>query len=250
MLKTKNICLYVLLAFLLMTITILSTIKVKIDRSPKPDSRQDYSGERIIYDVMLRKLFLGKTYFSNISYVQVNGNLLNLMILETKLRHFTDTEKVYSNPETFLPVRVERDIRNWFMREKITEEYNQKDFTLTIIKKRGAKEEKTVIKKDSYIHNAALLPYFVRRVPKLDIGRIITANLPNRRFEIRLVSIDDIKVPAGTFKAYHFKSTPKQFEIWISADDHRIPLKIHNTGVFGYSMVMTEYSATNPEPIK
>ncbi len=202
----------------------------------------DYVGEKIIYDVRLGKLYLGKAQFNNLANVQLDGRLLNVMTVETKLTQFTDVEKIYGAPETLLPIRVERDILNWFVREKITEDYDQNNFTVTIIKNKGAGQEKLVIKKDSHIHNVVLLPYYVRRIPRLDVGGIIIANLPTRRLEIKLVSIEDIKVPAGTFKAYHFKSTPKQIEIWISTDVRRIPLKIQGTGLFGYSMVMKEYS--------
>lgn len=196
---------------------------------------------------MLSSLYLGKSYFSITTNVRINGELLNLLTVETKLTQFKDTERIYSDPETMLPLRVERDISNWFIREKITEAYNQEGFTLTIIKNNGGKQKKTVIRKDGHIHNAALLPYAVRRISKLDIGQILIANLPNRKFEIKLVSIDDVRVPAGNFKAYHFISTPKQFEIWISADERRIPIRIEGKGVFGYSMVMSEYNAENPQ---
>lgn len=207
----------------------------------KPEVTQNFIKEKITYNVMLGNLCLGKSYFTNITNVNINGRLLNLMLVETKLTRFRDTERIYSDPQTLLPLRVERDISSWFVQEKITEDYNQEDFTLTVINKRGVKEEKTTIKKNSYIHNALLLPYVVRYLPKLDIGRTLIANLPNRRFEIKFVSIDNIKVPAGAFKAYHFISTPKQFEIWISADARRIPIRIHGNGIFGYSMVMSEY---------
>lgn len=251
--KARSLHLYILLPLLLLALHFLLCIKVKIDKSVKNQLAinstviQNFAGEKITYDVMLRNIYLGKSYFNNVGNVQVNGNLLNLMVVETKLARFMDTEKIYSAPETLLPVRVERDIYNWFIREKITEDYNQEEFTLTIIKKKGARQKTTVLKKDGYIHNAILLPYFVRRISKLDSQGAIVANLPNRRFEIKLVSIETLKVPAGTFRAYHFKSSPKQFEIWITADERKIPIKIQNAGVLGYSMLMRQYSAKGPQ---
>jgi len=250
MFKIRNLYLYILFPFLLIILHLLLSLKIKIDKSINNQTQlskkapviQNIVREKITYDVIFSNLYLGKSYFSNIANIKVNGRLLNLMTVETKLTQFTDNEKIYSDPQTLLPVKVERDIYGWFIRERITEDYNQEDFILTIIKKRGAKEEKIVIRKDGFIHNAVLLPYFVRKIPNLDVGKIITANLPNCKFEIKLVSLEEIKVPAGTFKAYHFISTPKQFEIWISADEHKIPLKIRNIGTpFGYSMVMREY---------
>ena len=260
MFKIKTLYLCILLPFLFVALIFLSSIKAKTGKSMNEWARlilsanikgegiksiqPDYVGEKIIYDVKLGKLYLGKARFNNLANVQLDGKLLNVMTVETKLRQFTDMEKIYSDPQTLLPIRVERDILNWLTRERITEDYDQDNFTVTIIKNKGAKQEKLVIKKDSHIHNAVLLPYYVRRMPSLDVGKIIIANLPTRRLEIKLVSIEDIKVPAGTFKAYHFKSTPKQIEIWISTDERKIPLKIQGTGLFGYSMVMSEYAFT------
>ena len=68
------------------------------------------------------------------------------------------------------------------------------------------------------------------------------AQLPTQQFLIRLVSVDRIKVPSGEFKCYHFESFPKKFEIWISADNRRIPVKIKGLGALGYTMVMQDYS--------
>lgn len=260
MFKTKTLYLGILLPFLILALIFLLSIKAKIDKSvggwPQlilsakikgegiKSIQPNYVGEKIIYDVKLGKLSLGKARFNNLANVQLNGRLLNVMTVETKLTRFTDMEKIYSDPQTLLPIRVERDILNWLTRERITEDYDQDNFTVTIIKNNGAKQKKLVIRKDSHIHNSVLLPYYVRRMPSLDLGKIIIANLPTRRLEIKLVSIENIKVPAGTFKAFHFKSTPKQIEIWISADERRIPLKIQGTGLFGYSMVMSEYAFT------
>jgi 2-keto-4-pentenoate hydratase/2-oxohepta-3-ene-1,7-dioic acid hydratase in catechol pathway len=66
------------------------------------------------------------------------------------------------------------------------------------------------------------------------------ATLPNRQLEINLVSIDNLKLPAGNFRAYHFESALKEVAIWISTDERRIPLKIEGAGVFGYTLLMKE----------
>ncbi len=247
----KAIVLCIFLAFLLAALNFLLLAKVNIDKAlgdplrliKKTESLSpNHVGEKIIYDVRLGGLRLGRAHFTHIANVEVNGRILNVMVFETKLVRFLDTEKIYSDPQTLLPIRIERDILNWFVREKITEDYDQENSTVTIIKNKGMKQEKIVIKKDGFIHNAILLPYYVRRLPEIDMGKTIIANLPTRRLEIKLVSTEDVSVPAGTFKAFHFTSTPRQIDIWISADVRRIPLKIQGTGAFGYSMAMKEYS--------
>lgn len=264
MFKIKNLYLYILLPFLFIALNFLLLIKAKLDtylcgkqkalvslNSRKKTeevktTQPTYVGEKITYDVKIGKVSLGKAQFNNLANVQMDGRLLGVMTMETKLTQFTDKERIYTDLETLLPIKVEREVTKLFNKEKITEDYDQNNFTVTIIKNNGLKGRKLVIKKTDPIHNALLLPYYVRRIPRLEVGRIIIANLPTRRLEIELDSIQDIKVPAGTFKAYHLKSTPKQIEIWISTDERRIPLKMQGTGLFSYSMVMNEYSF-NPD---
>lgn len=194
--------------------------------------------EKITYDVSLGKLRLGRAVFNSIGNVPINGDPY-LITFETRLARFMDLEKIYCDPKTFLPLKIERSIRNWFNSEQITEVYDQHKFILQITKNN---KEPLVITKQGPIHNAILLPFFVRRIPELDIGWSLLINLPVRSYTIKLVSIDELKVPAGRYTAYHFKSEPKQFEIWISVDEKRIPLKIEGFGALGYSLAMKEYS--------
>jgi hypothetical protein len=79
-------------------------------------------------------------------------------------------------------------------------------------------------------------------VPQLGVGFNLIARLPTQEFVIKLTSIEDVSVPAGTFKSYHFKSTPPKFEIWITADERKIPVKIRGAGFMGYTLVMKDYS--------
>lgn len=209
--------------------------EVKKERPP------ERIGERIVYFIRFGNITLGRAIFSRLPGVELDGRIVSLMTFETKLARFKDLEKIYSDRESFLPLKVERDIAVWPVPEKISEDYDQENFVLTIIKSKGRKKEQMVIKKDGPIHNAIILPFYIRNAVKLDIGWSMRANLPNQRFEIRLVSIEDINVPAGNFKAYRFESTPKRFEIWISADERRIPIKINGAGPLGYTFILKEY---------
>ena len=206
-------------------------------------------GEKIVYNIRLGKVYLGKAIFNHLAKVELGGKLVSRMTFETRLARFTDLEIIYSDSNSFLPLKVERDISTWPISEKIIEHYDQKNFTLTVIKKKGRKKEELVIRKDGPIHNAIMLPFYIRRLPagqagmaNLDVGWSMLANLPNQRFEIKLTALEELKVPAGTFKAYRFESVPRRFEIWLSADERKIPLKIKGSGAFGYTFVMKEYS--------
>lgn len=197
-------------------------------------------GEKIAYDIKLGGMTLGKATFEHIESAVLNGKLLSVMVFKTNLPRFKDIEIIYSDPETMLPIKIERDILNFFSREKITELYDQEKFTVTINKQKGGREESILIKKDNFIHNAILLPQYIRYMTKLNLEKTLSANLPTRQYQIKFVSEEEIEVPAGKFKTYHFSSSPKQIEVWLSADQRRIPVKIQSTAVFNYLMVLRE----------
>ncbi|MDD5730789.1 MAG: DUF3108 domain-containing protein [Candidatus Omnitrophica bacterium] len=200
-------------------------------------------GEQIVYDVKLGKVTLGKAKFNHVALTSLNGRPVMHITFETRMANFKDQEKIFSDIETDLPLKVEREISTWPSPEKITEEYDQEKFILTVKKFKGHKKEEVfTIKKSGPIQNAILLPFSVRNAPKLSVGWSMQVNLPTQEFRIKLVSIEEIKVPSGKFSAYHFESEPKKLEIWISADNRRIPLKITGTGNLGYTLLMREYS--------
>jgi len=201
----------------------------------------DRVGEKIIYDVLLGKLRIGTAVFHYQSKSEFNAQSVNLFVFDTILLRFKDNEKIYCDPATFLPLKVEREIFSWPRYEKIIEVYDQEKFTLNIIKTENGKVQETNFKKDAVIHNAILLPYLVRQKAELNPGWNFQANLPAQQFKIELVEINEVKVAAGIFKAYHFTSIPGKFEIWISADEYKIPLKIKGVSGVGYTLSMRKY---------
>lgn len=216
--------------------------------SDRPDLRKPYPvrvGEKIYYDVRLGSITLGKAVFSQQENTEENGRALNVIVFETNLARFKDKEIIYSDPKTLLPVRIKRDVLNWFKHEKITEDYDQNNFIVTITKE-GLEHSPFVITKDSPIHNAISLLHHLRNLPEIPLGEVLTVNLPSRKVIINLVGIEDVVVPAGVFKAYHLQSFPRQIEIWISADEKRIPVKLLGLGLFNYTMVLKDYKSEYP----
>lgn len=206
----------------------------------KTKIKSDFVGETIIYDIKFSRLYIGRAKLNFLMQSNLDGKPVNVITFETKVGRFTDRELIYCAPDTFLPLKVERDVSAWPTSEKITEIYDQNKFTVAITKLKGNKKEETLIRKNSRIHNAILLPYYVRKIPKLDVGWNFIAQLPTQQFKIQLASIEEVKVPAGNFKCYHFTSAPKKFEIWVSMDK-RIPVQIKGMGNLGYTLAMKEH---------
>lgn len=195
-------------------------------------------GERIVYAV---KPLGGRAEYLDLGLVDLAGRKVNLSVIKTAVFGFKDTERIYSDPQTFLPVKVERDISWWFGKEQIIEDYNQKDFQVTVTKFKGKKRvAKQVIISDGPIYNAILLPFYLRRVPDLKVGWSLVFRIP-QKYKANLLSLAEIKINKAKFSTFHFIIIPNQFEIWISRDSARIPIKIKGRGRFGYTLLLKEY---------
>jgi hypothetical protein len=209
----------------------------------KSQSRQKKKTEKITYVVKKGLIQLGRATFSRTGELVYRGKPVYCMTFQTTVTGFFDLEKIYCDRDTFLPLRIERDVRQFPGRETIVEEYDQTRHTVTITKTRGRKTDSMTIRKDGPIQNAILLPYYVRRIPEFGVGWTYVAHLPTKDITLTLVGMEEVKVPSGTFQTYRFESTPRQIEIWITADEKRIPVKIVGTGLLGYAMFMKEYKS-------
>jgi len=202
---------------------------------------QDFSGESILYLISP----FGRSEYNNLGVVDLKGMKVSLVRFKTNVLFFEDTERIYSDLESLLPLRVERIVKKLWSKEYITEEYDQKKFTVMTRKFKGDKIiYERITKANGPIHNGITLPFNMRMNEGLKIGWYFTARVPDE-FELRLVSIDQIKIPAGKFQAYHFKSIPDKFEIWINKNEPRVPLKIQGKGIFDYALLMKQYVHAN-----
>ncbi len=200
-------------------------------------SNSKYYGEKIIYNISP----LGISEYNDLGRVMLDGKVANLITFRTQVAGFDDTERIYSDPQTYLPLRVERDIKMWLKKENIVELYDAKNNKFTLTKfKNGEVIQQQVISSDGPIHNAILLPFYMRTVPKLDLGWSFDIRLPEK-FRVTLTSIEMVEVPAGRFPAYYFTSEQSKFESWISMDQLRPRLKIKGVGGFDYILFPNKF---------
>lgn len=197
-----------------------------------------YEGEKITYKIRP----LGTAEYNDLGLVDFQGKRVKLITFKTTVPGFDDLEKIYADPNSGLPIRVERYISWAFSKEYIIEEYSPQDNSLIIKNFVNNKlKKKYSYKAAGPIHNAILLPFYLRTVKDLSIGWSLDVRLP-QAFKVTLVSIEEIQLPIGRVTAYHFTSSPHKFEIWISKDSYRIPLIIKGTEGLGYKMRIQSYS--------
>ena len=208
----------------------------------------DYTGESIRYLISP----LGRSEYHNFGVVDLDGAKVNLITLRTKVLFVDDLEKIYSDPVSLLPLKIERTISKFFGKEYKTEEYDQKKFTVAMREFKGKKLVKEqIIKANAPIQNVILLLFYLRNYLDLKVGWTLTVRVPAEfkselvSIKLVLVSIDQIKTPAGKFQAYHFKTIPDKFEFWINKDDPRVPLRIKIKSIIDFNVLMKKYSINN-----
>ncbi|MDP2905369.1 MAG: hypothetical protein Q8O22_03610 [Candidatus Omnitrophota bacterium] len=181
---------------------------------------------------------VGSSVYEDFGPVVYMGKTLNLTVFTTDVLGFNDTEKIYSDPDTGYPIRVERDVAMWLSKEYLTEDYSLSDCSVVINK---FKDNKLVqeyrFKGSGPLDNAIIVPFSLRKAPILEAGWSKKIILPEE-YIVKLEGTEEVSVPAGKFKAYHFISMPEKFEVWISADELRLPVKIKGLGGLGYTLEM------------
>ncbi len=201
----------------------------------------DFAAERILYFINP----LGSSEYNNLGLVDLNGRKVNLMTLRTRVLLVDDLEKIYSDPVTLLPLKIERTVLKFWGDEYKTEEYDQKKFTLVTREFKSKKlTRERVIKANGPIQNVISFLFYLRNYPELRVGWNYTVRVPDEfkpelvSITLKLVSIDPITIPSGKFQAYHFRSKPEKFEFWINKDDPRVPLKIKIKSFIDFNVLM------------
>jgi hypothetical protein len=78
---------------------------------------------------------------------------------------------------------------------------------------------------------------YLKSVKDLHVGWSTDILIPDP-YTVTLVAIEDVEVPAGRFTAYHFKSNPRKFEIWVTRDEDHVPVKLAVTGGYRTTLEM------------
>lgn len=172
----------------------------------------------------------GRAEYREEGQAEVRGVVCNRVVFTSSAPGFRDVENIYFDPRSALPLKVERFVSFLFRKEHLVEEYDSVGNTLVIRKYIGSREVKSYrFSADGPFQNAVILPFLLRRTPDLAVGWQCVVRIP-QEFTVTLAAVENIRVPAGKFTAYRFDSSPRRFQIWISADSEAIPLKIHGLG--------------------
>jgi len=193
--------------------------------------------EQISYKLKYKGIKIGSSIMTLHPEADLEGKEVILITFDTDTAFFDDLEKIYIDKISHLPIRVERDIKHLGRQTFITEEYNQRDGSVTIYKKG---KDPIIINKGKNIQNPISMIFHVRSLKSFDRDTKIPVTLPLLEIETGFERIRKVKVPAGRVSAFLFRSNPDKFSFWLSNDERKLPLKFKVPGVMGYSASMKE----------
>ena len=211
----------------------------------QPASSPFPKGETVIYTIKKMGLKAGEATLVFEGETTVDGRAAYLISFRANGTSFLDEEKIYLDPKTFLPIRVERNVNITIMgkKERIVEYYDQKNFTVKIIKTTGGKTEEQVIKKKRSIENLYGFIYRFRKEGKFVIGENLRMNLPTADVKLKLAKMEKLKINGGQQETYFMESDPSKYKVWFDTSAKKVALRIDGAIGFGNtSMVMRAYS--------
>ncbi|HQJ16176.1 MAG TPA: hypothetical protein PLJ26_06800 [Candidatus Omnitrophota bacterium] len=200
---------------------------------------QDRPKEKIVFSISTG----GYAEYNDLGIIDRNGKKVKLVTFRTHIGGLMDGfERIYGEPDTFLPVRIERNVVFALRKEYLVEDYSPATSSVSIKKYvRDKFLAEYRITRDRPIQNAILLRSYLRTVKDLHVGWSVDIVIPDR-YTVTLESFEDIDVPGGKFSTYHFVSSPRQFELWVTRDAYRIPVRLAVKKGYRTTVEMKAYS--------
>lgn len=199
-------------------------------------------GEKIIYNVALFGIKIGQAQLQFLGKTNLNNKVAELIILSTDVNNLKDVEKIYVDSNSFLPLRIERDVVFFGKKMRIIEEYNMKENSLMVSKTEGGKTTKKIFQSFKPMQNIISLIFMLRKSKSLEIGQKISVVTPLLNFDMKVAKLVNFSTANDKFKAYFLESSPKRYRIWIDQGARRIPLRVDGAIAFGNAaMVMTKF---------
>jgi len=206
----------------------------------KTAERPFKDGEKLIFRVKLGFLTVGRSQLIFEGKSKLDGKKVYLIKFNTKTKSFVDNETIYVDPDKFLPLRVERDIKMFGRKIDIVEEYNQKEKYVKITRTESGKTEEKIIRSDGEIDSILCLIYLYRMPGSIEIGKTMSINLPLKKINIKVKNIRNAWVPAGEFDTYVLESQPRGYNFWFDTSKNRLPLSVNGAITFGNARLLLE----------
>ncbi|MFP4473487.1 MAG: DUF3108 domain-containing protein [Candidatus Omnitrophota bacterium] len=155
--------------------------------------------------------------------------------------NFYDQETIYADPDTLLPLRVERDLDIFGNKENIVETYDPENGKVTVVKYNDGEEtDRQIFEQEKPIDNLYCFLYRYRRDGEFEPGREIAMNLPTQTVKLEIIRDEKMAIAGKERSVYYMESRPSKYRVWFSADEEHVPLRIDGAvGLAKTAMIFT-----------
>ena len=203
-------------------------------------------GETIQYDIKKLKMRVGQASLAFQGLVSLEGQSAFLITFTSQGLKFFDEEKIYVDPRTFLPKRVERDLNIFGRKERIVEHYNAREGTVRIVKTAQGKTTEQVIKRSVPLDNIYCFIFRYRAAGKFTAGETLQIHLPTKDVQFQAQKLRKLQVGEKEINAHYLQSDPAQYRVWFDTGARKVPLRIDGALGFGNTaMILRSYTASN-----
>ena len=200
-------------------------------------------GETIQYDIRKLNINWGEAAMTFHGVASLDGRPELLITVTSKGLKFSDVERIYFDPQNFLPVRVERDLDIFGKKEKITEYYDAARGTVRIVKTARGKTTGQIITRPGPLDNMYCFIFRYRMSGKFQAGEKITIHLPTRDVQFQMIGDQPLRVNGQDINTRYMQSDPAQYRVWFAADSRRVPLRIDGAvGIGKTAMIIKHYT--------
>ncbi|MFA5008880.1 MAG: hypothetical protein WC546_06655 [Candidatus Omnitrophota bacterium] len=190
-----------------------------------------FGGEKLLYyEVFFNGIPTGKIEWQYLGKGNVNGHNAEIIMINSdtnilKLLNLESKEKVFIDSQTYLPLKVERDVVFFGKKELIEEVYNQDTGLITITKNDSSKKE-TFLHQKKPIHNILSLLYFFPKDIALVKDKPLYFNLPTQKITIKMLYENNVAFGKDKKDIYFLSGRgDRRFNLWLDKKE-RIPLKM------------------------
>ena len=203
-----------------------------------------YAGEKITYAVKIGPVKMGTSTLTFLGRTNLGGRDLETIMFKTTGLNFMDIEKIYAEPQTFYPVRVERTLNLWGRKMDIVEDYDTQDNSWRLTKREGGKVSQEVFKSDTRVQNIISVVYYYREMVDFEMGKPMEFNFASIKVKMGLKKIAAFPHGGKVYQAYLLESTPRKYRVWLDNGKRRLPLRIDGSllGFGNTAMIMREYN--------
>lgn len=228
----------------LVLVTLLSCVCPGSVRAAEAPAAFPFSpGETIQYDIKKLALKVGEATLTFHGLVSLEGQGMFLITFNSKGLKFFDEEKIYLDPRTFLPRKVERDLNIFGKKEKISEYYNFPEGSVRIVKTAQGKTTEQAIKRSVPLDNIYCFIFRYRASGNFAAGETLQIHLPTKDVQFQTQKIRRLQINDKEVAAYYMQSDPAQYRVWFDTGTHKVPLRIDGAMGFGKTaMIIKQYA--------